>query len=116
MPYLLIQTNRTPDTDSAAALRQAASRCVAEDLGKPESYVMVALMRGVDMQFGASDAPLAYLELKSIGLPRDRTKALSASLCGLVNTHLQIPPERVYIEFADAARDMWGTNGTTFER
>ena len=116
VPYLLIQTNREPDADAAAALRQAASRQVAEDLGKPEGYVMVALMPGVDMQFGGSTEPLAYLELKSIGLPRERTKALSASLCDLAGSHLDVPPERIYIEFADAERGMWGTNRTTFER
>jgi phenylpyruvate tautomerase PptA (4-oxalocrotonate tautomerase family) len=59
--------------------------------------------------------PLAYLELKSIGLPAQRTKEFSALLCDLVSRELDIPPDRVYIEFSDAPRAMWGWNGGTFE-
>ena len=66
--------------------------------------------------FAGDNQPLAYLELKSIGLPGDRTKALSADLCQLISTELAIAPDRIYIEFHDAPRNMWGWNGSTFER
>lgn len=116
MPYLFTQTNTTPTAEQRRDFLQAASNEIAQALGKPESYVMVALRQGTEMLFGGDDAPLAYVELKSIGLPRDRTKALSTTICDLINNHLSIPPARVYIEFADAERGLWGTNGTTFER
>jgi phenylpyruvate tautomerase PptA (4-oxalocrotonate tautomerase family) len=77
---------------------------------------MIGLEPGEAFLFGGDDRPLAYLELKSIGLPADRTKALSAELCRLISTELEISPDRVYIEFHNAPRNMWGWNGSTFER
>ncbi len=114
MPYLKIQTGL--DLDSAAQKRilARASALVARELGKPESYVMVALAPKQPMLFAGSDAACAYLELKSIGLPKTRTSAISKSLCQLMHEELHIPAQRVYIEFADAEAPMWGWDGGTF--
>ena len=114
MPYLKIQTNRHVDAGRRTELLVAASRLVADILGKPERYVMVALEADVSMVFAASDAPLVYLELKSIGLDEAATAGLSEHLCRLMDERLQVPAERVYIEFANAPRHMWGWNGATF--
>ena len=114
MPYLKIQTNQTVSSEQAQKLISKASGLVAEQLGKPEKYVMVALAPPVPMLFAGSDAPTAYLELKSIGLPSSLTRDLSRALCSLLENELAISQERVYIEFADAARAMWGWNGSTF--
>lgn len=114
MPYLLIQTNQTLDKEAEKGLLGLASKRVAAELGKPERYVMVALQAGTPMLFAGSDAPLAYLELKSIGLPPNKTAALSAALCKLVGEALGVAEDRIYIEFADAVGSMWGWDGGTF--
>ena len=114
MPYLTIQSNREPDAAAARDLMARASKLVAEQLGKSENYVMVALDPPRPMLFAGDDAPAAYLELKSIGLPESKTQDLSAALCALVEEVLGIAGERIYIEFADAPRNMWGWNGRTF--
>jgi phenylpyruvate tautomerase PptA (4-oxalocrotonate tautomerase family) len=114
MPLLKIQTNAPIDADTQKTLVGKASQQVASMLGKPERYVMVSLEHNPAMLFGGSDAPLAYLELKSIGLPESRTAELSQGLADLMNAELQLPADRVYIEFADAPRAMWGWNGGTF--
>lgn len=114
MPYLLIKTNITPAADAVPALLRKASQQVARALGKPEDYVMVALEHSCPMLFAGSDAPLAYLELKSIGLPETRTGELSALLARLVHEEMGVNPDRIYIEFADAAGPLWGWNGATF--
>jgi phenylpyruvate tautomerase PptA (4-oxalocrotonate tautomerase family) len=113
MPYLRIQTNVEPAPAERAPLLAALSAGVAAALGKDERYVMVALETAVPMLFGGSDAPLAYLELKSIGLPA-RTEELSRRLCQTVGERLGIPAQRIYIEFADAPGHLWGWNGGTF--
>ena len=77
---------------------------------------MVSYRHNPDMLFAGSDAPLAYLELKSIGLPGERTGELSALLADAMQQHLGVPADRVYIEFADAERHLWGWNGGTFAR
>ncbi|MFP3874426.1 MAG: phenylpyruvate tautomerase MIF-related protein [Thiohalophilus sp.] len=114
MPLLRIQSNQPVEPAAAEQLIGAASKLVADQLGKPERYVMVALEPPIPMSFAGKTDPLAYLELKSIGLPQDKTPALSEALCGLVQEQLGIDPERVYIEFADAPRAMWGWNSGTF--
>ena len=114
MPYLMVQTNIAVDEATKPALLTNLSARTAEALGKPESYVMVSLKDNVPMVFAGNDAPLAYLELKSIGLPESKTAALSSSLCSAVNEALSIDTNRIYIEFTDAPRAMWGWDSRTF--
>ena len=114
MPYLMVQTNGSVDDARKTNLLKSLSATTATALGKPESYVMVAMEESTPMVFAGSDAPLAYLELKSIGLPESKTTELSAALCGAINEGLGIDTSRVYIEFADAPRAMWGWDSHTF--
>lgn len=114
MPYLKIQSNQSIGEDQAQEFIQQASHLVASTLGKPESYVMVALEPPVPMLFAGSDEPTVFMELKSIGLSESQTPAVSAALCQLAEDTLGITQDRVYIEFADAPRKMWGWNGATF--
>jgi phenylpyruvate tautomerase PptA (4-oxalocrotonate tautomerase family) len=116
MPLLKIQTNTEIPEEQRSPLIKQLSAFVAEMLGKPENYVMLTLEHNPDMLFAGSEDPLAYLELKSIGLPTGRTKEFSAQLCDLIRGELDIPVDRIYVEFADAGRAMWGWNGGTFER
>jgi len=114
MPYVKIQTNRTVDEDMKQKLLLGASSLAAGILGKSERYVMTALQDGLPMTFGASADPCAFIECKSIGLPESKTRELSAGLTGLVTEELDILPDRIYIEFADAHGSMWGWDGGTF--
>ena len=114
MPFLRIQTNQPLDEETAKSLAGQASAKVAELLGKPESYVMVSVETNAVMQFSGTDAPLAYLELKSIGLPESLTASASRALCDLVAEETGVAANRIYIEFSDAPRRMWGWNGGTF--
>ena len=112
MPVLTITTN-SPVDFSSGTLRKLSSE-VAEMLGKPESYVMLQLQHNSQMLFAGSDEPLAYVELKSIALSQERTTDYSATLCNLIASELNIPQSRIYIEFSDLQRHLFGWNGTTF--
>ena len=116
MPLVRLQTNVAVATEARDALLGKLSRLAAELLGKSEDYVMVALETGCDMVFGGTREPLAYMELKSIGLPGDQTTRYSEALCALVAVELALPENRIYIEFSDAERHLWGWNGKTFAR
>ncbi len=116
MPSLIIHTNVAVSdkiSDPSAFLSRCSSATAAM-LGKPESYVMVELCDNRPMLFGGTDAPLAFVELKSLGLNAEQTVELSARLCELLNDALAIDPARVYIEFAAPERAMFGWNGSTF--
>ncbi|MDQ6982387.1 MAG: phenylpyruvate tautomerase MIF-related protein [Mariprofundus sp.] len=112
MPSLIIHTNVSV-ADQAAFLRRCSSTITAA-LGKPESYVMVELSDQKPMLFAGSDVPLAFVELKSLGLQSSQTADISATLCALLNDELGIDAGRVYIEFAAPERAMFGWNGGTF--
>jgi len=114
VPLLKIQTNIEIAAETKEAIVKTASVIVADKLGKAERYVMVVLESTLPMAFAGSDAPCAYLELKSIGLVEETTKSLSASLCQFIDEQLGISADRVYIEFVDVPRVMWGWNGSTF--
>ena len=114
MPLLKITTNSEVEDSHKATLLKSASAQVAAMLGKPERYVMVILENNPDMLFAGAPSPLAYLELKSIGLPGERTTEFSRTLCEMISQQLDIPSERIYIEFGDAERHLWGWNAATF--
>lgn len=112
MPYLRIETNLELTPEQRDALLSIASTQLGETLGKPEAYVMVEVVCGVDLIFAGTREPSAYVELKSIGL-KD-TPGLSRFVCGLLRSELSIPPHRVYIEFIDIDPKRWGWNNGTF--
>ena len=51
MPYLQIQTNIDVKPEQQATLLANASQTIAQVLGKPENYVMVALQANTPMLF-----------------------------------------------------------------
>ena len=114
MPYLKIQTNLPLGKKAERAILKNASALVAELLEKPEGFVMIALQPDTPMLFAGSDDPVAFLELKSVGLPARKTKDLSQALCQLIEGHLGIPRDRVYVKFIDVKGAMWGWKGDTF--
>lgn len=114
MPYLSIRTNHEINKDKQEAFLIKASSIVAKELGKLESYVMVAFSPPQPMMFAGSDDGCAFVELKSIGLAEDKTASLSNTLCDLVETELNISGDRTYVEFLDAPRKVWGRKGGTF--
>ncbi len=114
MPTLIVQTNVIVPPARRKPILEAFSSRLSELLGKPERYVMVILQTNEDMIFGADDGPMAYLELKSLGLPEGQTPHLSKALCALMEQQLNLPAHRVYIEFSSPPRHLFGWNGSTF--
>ena len=112
MPVLQITTNVT--IGDADALSKQASNLVAEILGKSESYVMVNINDNADLVFAGTNEPCAHLILKSLGLPESETKAYSEKLCSFVEQQLGVSPSRIYIEFFNPERHMFGWDSRTF--
>ena len=114
MPLLKIQTNVNVTSEQQKTTVKALSETVAVMLGKPERYVMVSLEHNSNMLFAGTDQGLAYLELKSIGLAEDKTTEYSSTLCKTISQHLEVATDRIYVEFANAQRHLWGWNEATF--
>jgi phenylpyruvate tautomerase len=114
MPYLKIQTNLPLTKKAERAVLKTASALVAQELQKPEEFVMVAIQADTPMIFAGSDDPVAFMELKSIGLPAKKTKILCQALCALIEDHLGIAKDRVYVKFISVKKGMWGWKGDMF--
>lgn len=112
MPLLNIKTNIKLSNKTAFA--ELASRTVAEITGKPESYVMVSIEDNQCLMFGANHQPCALLNIKSLGLAEDKTSQLSEQLCEFIQSNTNINPARIYIEFSNPQRHMWGWDKKTF--
>jgi phenylpyruvate tautomerase PptA (4-oxalocrotonate tautomerase family) len=112
MPYLTITSNQNLDT--ASGQLEVLSKTVANLLGKPESYIMVSVQQNLDMLFAGNHEPLAFCELKSLGLQESQTPELSNQLCTCINKLFNIPCNRIYIEFSAPPRAMWGWDRRTF--
>jgi phenylpyruvate tautomerase PptA (4-oxalocrotonate tautomerase family) len=113
MPYLKIQTNLPVTRKARRNVLREASTLVAQELDKPEDYVMIAHQPDTAMLFAGSDDPVAFLELKAVGLPARKTKKLSRVLCTMIEEHLGIAKDRVYVKFIDVNHSMWGWKGDT---
>jgi len=112
MPVLNLHTNVTI-RDKELLVTQTSS-LVAEVLGKPEGYVMVRISDNEVMSFAGTTEPLAYVELKSLGLSGEQTAELSDTICTFIGKNLCITAARIYIEFASPEREMFGWNKGTF--
>ncbi len=112
MPLLELTTNT--DIDDIQNLAKQASELTADILGKPESYVMVKIQPKQSLVFAGTDEPAAHVKLKSLGLPETDTAELSAKICDFISAELGIKSARIYIEFSNPERHMWGWDGRTF--
>ena len=112
MPYLKIQT--IAEVKDKQELLKKLSSAASKGIGKPETYIMTAFSSVEAMSFGGSSEPAVFIECKSIGLKEDQTAELSALLCSFCKDELNVPKDRVYIEFSSAKGVMWGWDGRTF--
>jgi phenylpyruvate tautomerase len=114
MPYLKLATNQPIDKNDVTPIVNQLATVVAKETGKPERYVMIELAGNRTMLFAGSDAPLAFIVCKSIGLSPSQSKSMSLALCQLLENALKIPSDRVYIEFSNCPAEYWGWNRSTF--
>ena len=113
MPYLSITTHTPLPAEIESALAAEASKILADELGKPQSYVMVSWQPARVLRFAGSEEPAAFLDLKSIGLPH-RLSGVSQALTQAVERHTGIPANRVFMTFNDVPPSRWAHGGDTF--
>ena len=115
MPLIKVQSSSQPEKSAVETLLTNLSAKLAQHIGKPESYVMTAFEGDVPMTFGGTADPACYVEIKSVGtMSSEQTKKMSQDFCTQISDKLDVPANRIYIEFADAKGYMWGWNKSTF--
>ena len=114
MPLLQLHTSVAVPEPKRAALLGKLSKLVAESIGKPEAYVMVAWREG-PMSMSGEIGPAAFVDLRSIGgLSPKVNKRIMAQLCPLLEQELGVPPARTFANFTDVPASAWGHDGGTF--
>ncbi|HWJ56321.1 MAG TPA: phenylpyruvate tautomerase MIF-related protein [Vicinamibacterales bacterium] len=115
MPLIQVFTSAAAPADGAKGLLAELSKLAAARFGKPERWVMTCLVPGLPMTFAGDRAPTALVAVKNVGkMSGDDTAYLSQEICGRVSKALDVPFDRIYIDFTDAVGAMWGWNGETF--
>jgi hypothetical protein len=112
MPLISLRTNLAIPDKTELCLQLSAT--AAELLGKSEKYVMTLVQDQQAMTFAGDKEPTALIEVKSLGLPEDLTTSMSEKLCSKVTALLGVPGDRIYIEYSNPARHLWGWNSQTF--
>ncbi|XP_030251369.1 macrophage migration inhibitory factor-like [Sparus aurata] len=78
-------------------------------------YMAVHINPDQTMMFGGKGDPCALCSLTSIGkISKPQNKQYSKLLCGLLNKHLGISADRIYIIFPDIEPANVAWNNTTF--
>lgn len=113
MPVLTVNTNIKLEKDLKATLKQLSELC-SKTLAKPENYVMIQINDQQNLLFAGTDEPAASCSLTSLGMTDQNTAEYSNQICQFLETHLQIPSDRIYIEFKAPERSLFGWNKSTF--
>lgn len=114
MPYFSIDTNLSVQAETSEKFLTAATAFIAEMLAKPERVVMVAARFGVPMLFGGDSEPLAFVQLKSIGLPEAQCTEYTQKICGFLKVQLGIRPDRIFVDMQAIHPKTFGWNNRTF--
>jgi phenylpyruvate tautomerase len=114
MPLLKLDTTVALSDDQRKSLLPALSKIVAETIGKPETYMMVAINASAIFMAG-QPGDAAFVDIRSIGgLSTQVNQQLSKKVSTLLNQTLGIAPNRIYLNFSDVDASNWGWNGSTF--
>ena len=114
MPLIRVEASVNPDENRKQTVLLKLSEKVSEITGKPETYIM-ASFTSAKMIFAKQEGSAAYIDLKSIGvLGSEVNRRLSEAVCKVLNEELDIPPDRIYINFDNVERSDWGWNSGTF--
>ncbi len=111
MPLFKIFSN-VDHPDRKAFVKKATAE-IAKILEKDQKWVMVVFAPNLDLVFSASDEPAIYAELKSIGLPKEKIGIIAGKIMQFLEIETGVSQLRIFIEFTDVQRDMWGWNGNT---
>ena len=113
MPFIRLETNAPLTDEIRQKICMSLSNALSKGIGKPEQYVMTSVLPSV-MSMSAISAPAAFADLRSIGgLSGEVNKALTSTICRILNETLKIPGDRVFITFTEVSGSHWGWQGST---
>tara|TARA_B110000305_G_scaffold200153_1_gene227220 strand:- start:529 stop:882 length:354 start_codon:yes stop_codon:yes gene_type:complete len=115
MPLVKINYSSGPTKDILNSLSRSLTQLIAKTLGKSEEFVMIIFERTVLQSFGTDTiSPSLYIEVKNVGvLSPQITSILSSGITQICSKSIEVKPSRIYLEFQESERHLWGWNGST---
>jgi phenylpyruvate tautomerase PptA (4-oxalocrotonate tautomerase family) len=113
MPFIHTQTNQNISPETEQKLKQQLGRAIECLKGKSESWLMLCFESDQRMWFQGTDAPTAMVQVDIFGKASDKEyNELTKEICTILNSELQIPPNRIYVKYSENTH--WGWNGGNF--
>ncbi|XP_060700069.1 macrophage migration inhibitory factor [Hemiscyllium ocellatum] len=114
MPTFVLNTNLSR-ANVPEVLLEELTVTLGTLLNKPQQYIAVHIVPDQILSFGGTSEPCALGTLSSIGkISKEQNKNYAKVLFVLVNKHLHISPDRMYIVFQDLEAANVGYNKNTF--
>ena len=115
MPFITTRTNVAMSDEQATRLKTMLGRAIALVPGKSEQSLLLAFEPQCRMYLRGDGSMPAYIEVSVWGNEAHRGyDRLTAAITHAFNEVLAIPPENIYIRYADIP--CWGAAGMTFDR
>ena len=113
MPFIHTRTNREISKETEKALARELGNAVTL-LGKSENWLMLQFEDQCRLYFkGDCNLPLAFVNIKLYGkASADAYEKMTAEVTRILQDHLSIPPQGVYVDYEET--DRWGWNGSNF--
>lgn len=113
MPLLKLDTSVALSDEMKKDLLPKLSKIVAETIGKPEDYVMVAIGSSAMLMSG-QPGDAAFIDVRSIGgLSHKVNQQLSQKVCNLLKDSFGLSPDRIFLNFTDVNASNWGWKSST---
>ena len=114
MPYIKLTTTAKVDSAKAAALKARFGKAIENFPGKTEQWLMVCIEDGQKLWMRGDDsADTAMVDVDLLGqIDPGASDRMTAALCDILQSELQLAPDRVYIKYTGYAN--WGWNGGNF--
>jgi phenylpyruvate tautomerase PptA (4-oxalocrotonate tautomerase family) len=110
-----VECSGTFSEEKKAETCLALSKICSVVMGKPEAYVMCAILDGMSAAMAGKAGACAFVDVKGIGgFSASVNGRLSSEICSCLEKKLAITPSFVYINFTDVSASSWGWNGKTF--
>ena len=116
MPLIIVHCSTELKKDTLHSLSSSLTELTAQVLDKSVDFVMTVFQKTELQSFGLdTDSPSLFIEVKNVGaLSAETTSALSSKISALCSELINVQSSRIYIDFQESPRHLWGWNGKTF--
>lgn len=114
MPFIHTRVNRPISKETEKTLAAAFGDAISLLPGKSEKWLMLQFEENCRLYFQGQDAcPMAFVKVQVYGTSTaEAYDALTGRISSLLEQHLMIRPDHVYISYEETSH--WGWNGNNF--